>query len=28
VGKEQDDVVVIRTPGGDVEFEIVKVEYL
>lgn len=28
VGKEQDDVVVIRTPGGDVEFEILKVEYL
>jgi transcription elongation factor GreA len=28
VGKEEDDVVVIRTPGGDVEFEIQKVEYL
>ncbi|OAT29748.1 transcription elongation factor [Buttiauxella brennerae ATCC 51605] len=28
VGKERDDVVVIRTPGGDVEFEIIKVEYL
>ncbi len=28
VGKEQDDVVVIRTPGGEVEFEILKVEYL
>ena len=28
VGKEQDDVVNIRTPGGDVEFEIIKVEYL
>ena len=28
VGKEQDDVVVIRTPGGDVEFEVLKVEYL
>lgn len=28
VGKEVEDVVVIRTPGGDVEFEIVKVEYL
>ena len=24
VGKEQEDVVVIRTPGGDVEFEIIK----
>lgn len=28
VGKEQDDVVNIRTPGGGVEFEIIKVEYL
>lgn len=28
VGKECDDVVIIRTPGGDVEFEILKVEYL
>ncbi|WP_437887881.1 transcription elongation factor GreA [Phytobacter sp. V91] len=28
VGKEQDDVVNIRTPGGDVEFEIIKVEYI
>ena len=28
VAKECDDVVVIRTPGGDVEFEILKVEYL
>ncbi|MGY6027690.1 transcription elongation factor GreA [Phytobacter sp. AG2a] len=28
VGKEQDDVVNIRTPGGDVEFEIIKVEYV
>ena len=28
IGKEQDDVVVIRTPGGEVEFEILKVEYL
>jgi len=28
VGKEQDDVVVIRTPGGEVEYEILKVEYL
>lgn len=28
IGKEQDDVVVIRTPGGEVEFEIIKVEYL
>ena len=28
IGKEQDDVVTIRTPGGDVEFEIAKVAYL
>ncbi|AIA69578.1 transcription elongation factor [Pectobacterium atrosepticum SCRI1043] len=28
IGKEQDDVVVIRTPGGDVEYEVLKVEYL
>ena len=27
IGKEQDDVVVIKT-GGDVEYEILKVEYL
>lgn len=28
VGKEEGDIVVIRTPGGDVEYEILKVEYL
>ncbi|MFD1804429.1 transcription elongation factor GreA [Mixta tenebrionis] len=28
IGKEADDVVVIKTPGGDVEYEILKVEYL
>ena len=28
IGKEQDDVVTIRTPGGEVEYEITKVEYL
>ncbi|MGL4980223.1 MAG: GreA/GreB family elongation factor, partial [Plesiomonas sp.] len=28
IGKEQDDVVVIRTPGGEVEFEILDVKYL
>ena len=28
IGKEQDDVVTIRTPGGEVEYEIIKVEYL
>ena len=28
IGKEQDDVVTIQTPGGEVEYEIVKVDYL
>lgn len=28
IGKEQDDIVVIRTPGGDVEYEVLKVEYV
>ena len=28
IGKQQDDVVVIRTPGGEVEFEILNVQYL
>ncbi|MDU6411352.1 MAG: transcription elongation factor GreA [Yersiniaceae bacterium] len=28
IGKEQDDMVVINTPGGDVEYEILHVDYL
>ncbi|EOW6772319.1 transcription elongation factor GreA [Cronobacter muytjensii] len=28
VGKELDDMVTINTPGGQVEFEIIKVDYL
>lgn len=28
IGKEVDDVVVIKTPYGDVEYEILKVEYI
>ncbi|WP_455811563.1 transcription elongation factor GreA [Pseudomonas graminis] len=28
VGKVADDVAIIKTPGGDVEYEILKVEYL
>lgn len=28
IGKEVDDAVVVSTPGGDVEYEVVKVEYL
>lgn len=28
IGKEQDDVATIKTPGGDVELEILRVEYL
>lgn len=27
IGKELDDVVVVRTPGGEVEYEITEVEY-
>jgi len=27
VGKEAGDIVLIRTPGGDVEYEILKIEY-
>lgn len=28
VGKEQNDVATIRTPGGEVEYQIIKVEYI
>jgi len=28
IGKEVDDVVVIKTPGGDVDYEILKIEYV
>ncbi|OZI14807.1 transcription elongation factor GreA [Sodalis-like symbiont of Philaenus spumarius] len=28
VGKEEGDIVVIKTPGGEVEYEILKVDYL
>ncbi|RTR05502.1 transcription elongation factor GreA [Halomonas nitroreducens] len=28
IGKEEGDVVLVRTPGGDVEYEIGKVEHL
>jgi len=28
VGKEADDVAIVKTPGGDVEYEVLKVEYL
>jgi len=28
IGKEAEDVVVIKTPGGDVEYEVLKVEYI
>ena len=28
IGKEVDDVVVIRTPGGEVEYEILNVDYV
>ena len=28
IGKEEGDVVVVKTPGGDVEYEIESVEHL
>lgn len=28
IGKEEDDVVVVRTPSGEVEYEIAKVQHL
>ncbi|AEY01203.1 transcription elongation factor GreA [Oceanimonas sp. GK1] len=28
IGKEEDDVAVVKTPAGEVEYEIIKVEYL
>lgn len=28
IGKVVDDVTIVKTPGGDVEYEILKVEYL
>ncbi|MEQ5803715.1 transcription elongation factor GreA [Halomonas sp. H10-9-1] len=28
IGKEESDVVVVKTPGGDVEYEITSVEHL
>lgn len=28
IGKELDDVVVINTPGGQVEYEVLNVEYI
>ncbi|MDN7133575.1 transcription elongation factor GreA [Halomonas sp. MC140] len=28
IGKEEGDIVVVRTPGGDVEYEVGSVEYI
>lgn len=28
IGKQVDDVTLIKTPGGDVEYEIIKIDYL
>ncbi len=28
IGKEEGDIVVVMTPGGDVEYEIVEVQYI
>ncbi|MXP67828.1 transcription elongation factor GreA [Pantoea sp. Aalb] len=28
IGKEAEDITIVQTPGGDVEYEILKVEYI
>lgn len=28
IGKEEGDIAVVKTPGGDVEYEVTQVEYL
>jgi transcription elongation factor GreA len=28
IGKEKDDITIVKTPGGDVEYEVLGVEYL
>ncbi|MDC9523500.1 GreA/GreB family elongation factor, partial [Pseudoalteromonas sp. Angola-31] len=28
IGKQADDTVIIKTPKGDVEYEIIEVEYI
>lgn len=28
IGKEVDDVAIVKTPAGDVEYEVIKVEYI
>lgn len=28
IGKEVDDVTIVKTPAGDVEYEVIKVEYI
>jgi transcription elongation factor GreA len=28
IGKSADDVAIVKTPGGDVEYEVLRVEYL
>ena len=28
IGKELDDAAIVRTPGGEVEYEIIKVQYI
>ncbi len=28
IGKEQEDVVVVKAPGGDIEYEILEVQYI
>ncbi|SFN26034.1 transcription elongation factor GreA [Izhakiella capsodis] len=28
IGKERDDVVIVKAPGGDAEYEIIKIDYV
>ena len=28
IGKEEEDVVVVKAPGGDIEYEIISIEYI
>ncbi|OON39192.1 transcription elongation factor GreA [Izhakiella australiensis] len=28
IGKEQDDIAIVKAPGGDAEYEIIKIDYV
>jgi transcription elongation factor GreA len=28
IGKEVEDVVTVKAPGGDIEYEIISIEYI